>query len=262
MYIQFSNNLSLNFIPRIHFGSLKRNISLEKQCSNDCFEKSNFISPSLSKQVYENAKDIVMQSLFDKNPKESIVLIREGEILFHSTGSEFEAEIPDEVMDDILDSGDDNITIIHSHTPESTGVTAPLSLADIENLIENDKINCICAVNNKGEDSIIEKMPGKEYDETTGKVLDNKFCAGFIKLFQGGKKKEYLRFLKLVNESSVQKENETYSSFINRMFTIQDKLDEYYDYATTLKDFPKYTEDFWRSYAKDFGFKYYSNFSF
>ena len=64
MYIQFSNNLSLNFIPRIHFGSLKRNISLEKQCSNDCFEKSNFISPSLSKQVYENAKDIVMQSLF------------------------------------------------------------------------------------------------------------------------------------------------------------------------------------------------------
>ncbi len=64
-------------------------------------KKNNFISSQLPKRVYENARDVVMQSLFDKNPKESIVLIREGEILFHSIGNEFEAEIPDEVMDEI-----------------------------------------------------------------------------------------------------------------------------------------------------------------
>ncbi len=262
MQIQSLNIFSSSLISNISFSSTKRNNLCKKQYSNDYFEKNNFISSQLPKRVYENARDVVMQSLFDKNPKESIVLIREGEILFHSIGNEFEAEISDEVMDDILDSGDGSITIVHSHTPESTGLTAPLSLTDIGNLIDNNEINCICAVNNKGEYSIIEKIPGRKYNEATSELIDNKFCAGFVKLFKGSKRKEYLNFLKFINENSTQKENETYDDFIERMFTIQDKLDEYYDYATTLKGFPNYTEDFWKNNAKDFGFRYYSNFSF
>ncbi len=67
---------------------------------------------------------------------------------------------------------------------------------------------------------------------------------GFCKLFKGSKRKRVFKFLKFINENSTQKENETYDDFIERMFTIQDKLDEYYDYATTLKGFPNYTEDF------------------
>ncbi len=65
-------------------------------------KKTDYITPLLSRQTFEKARDIVIQSLFDKEPKESIVLIRNDKILFYGKGDEFEAEIPDEIMDDIF----------------------------------------------------------------------------------------------------------------------------------------------------------------
>ncbi len=151
---------------------------------------------------------------------------------------------------------------MHSHTPEATGLTAPLSMADIENLIDNDKIMTVCAINNKGEYSVIEKMPDRYYDDTLCDIMDEKCCAGLVNLFSGSKKTEYAEFLKSLNSASDRQPNETSEEFSDRMLSVEDSLDEYYDFATSLKDFPKYMEDFWKKNAKALGFNYYSNFSF
>lgn len=262
MKIQSLNAFPLNFNARISFIGSNKCVKSTIQCEKDSFEKIDFITPSISKQTFEKARNIVMQSLFDDEPKESIVLIKNNEILFFATGDEFGVDMPDEIMDDILDSGDGGVIILHSHTPEKTGLTSPLSIADIENLIADDRISSVCAVNNKGEFSIIEKRPYKHYGSILYEIMDERCYAGFADLFCGSKKKEYISFLKSLNEMSDMKINEEPEEFLDRMLTAEEKLDEYFDYAVTLKGFPKYMEDFWKNNAADFGFNYYSNFSF
>ncbi len=273
LFVRFINNTmqiagpniylsGIKNISSVNFGSMTEPARRIQKSAADSFEKRNFITPHLSKKTFEEARTLVIKSLFDKEPKESIALIKNDEILFHSIGNEFETEIPDKIMDEVLNSGNGNIVIVHSHTPESTGLTAPLSLTDIENMISNNAIKSICAINNKGEYSIIEAKPDINYNYGICAAMDEKCQAGFVDLFRGEKKKEYIKFLKSLDDIQQTKEGETFDDFLLRMEDAYNKLDEYYDYATSLREFPKYMENFWKQYAEKFGFKYYSNFSF
>lgn len=209
--------------------------------------------------VFQKAKNYVMQSILSDTPKESMVVIQNGKIISSCEGTLNDVDFADNVSELINKKGQ-NLAIVHSHPKSKHQMTTPISFGDYETLVSYQGIDSIYAINNNGEYSGLIKLPEKiqEFSDSaiiTDKVkeYENKYWQEFQEILDAETRKEYQHLRKrMQNPSSIMDCIEAFNDFNAFIMRIKEEN----------KSVIQFVHNFWQKYASELGLKYETNYSF
>jgi len=128
---------------------------ISTQPGGDIFEKT-CKDAVFSQKTFDEAKNIVMQSILSPSPKESAVYIKDDAIIYLTTGDLDGVHIDDN-MNKMLSSLRNRIALVHSHPTKVFGGAMPVSLADFMVLNSCPALRSVYAINADGEYSLLKK---------------------------------------------------------------------------------------------------------
>ena len=224
--------------------------------SYDTFEKTDS-SVIFTDKTFQKAKDIVIQSILDENPKESMVFIMNDKLVYQAIG-ENTYVAPSKYALNLLDNPKNSIAILHSHPDLAEfGNYAPsLSFNDFNILILSKGAKNIYAINSKGEYAMLEKT-----DDTK---VSKKRIERFEKLYNEELKKGNILFDSLQQEitdgMSIISENLFKGENIENLDEITQQINRKIEYANRVSVSREH--NFWLNYAHMFDLKYDTDFSY
>ena len=224
--------------------------------SYDVFEKSDN-GIMLSDKTFQKAKDIVILSILEENPTESMVFVMNDKLVYQAKGESTYVK-PSKYALNLLDNPQNSIAIIHSHPNLSNvGNYAPsLSFNDFNILVLSKGAKSIYAINSDGEYAMLEKS-GKN------KISQAKISR-FEKFYDNELKKKNAQISKLKEEVShgMDRIDERISNGgkIENIDEIMQEMSRKMDYVNRVSISREH--NFWINYASLFNLKYDTDFSY
>lgn len=221
----------------------------------DTFEKST--KCDMSKETFEKAKNLVMETILCDDPKESAVLVQDDKIMFHVTGNTRSIFL-DPSTQHLIYNPDNNIIFIHSHPKRDNG-GMPVSIDDCVSLLWQGGVKSVYAINHKGEYSMLAKTL-KKLDANALQQFDKNYeyetC--LIDSFEDEtERKDYENFLK------------RYKNAANKIYEEGDNIDkvllDYRNYMQKIAEAqktPQILHQFWQENAPKIDLVYETNYSF
>ena len=241
---------NLPFINKISFKANNDDKIVLKlpELKADTFERTSD-KPLYSESTFNTAAENVIESARWDEPKESLTLIVDDNIIGSTVGGVHSVE-PTEEMKKILDNSDYQAVAVHSHTPStSKGYANPISLEDLLMLANHSGLSQVFAINPDGEYSMLKKIAPVEpitfevYNDCL-KKLDNEM----VNELPNDLKQRYINL-----------KNELYmpGSMTGRIWTELREIEnsDAYKEATVIG-----THRFWEKYASSLGLEYKTNY--
>ena len=192
MFIQ-----NLPFIGKINFKGINYSSPDSPKLPElkaDTFERSQE-APLYSEAVLNAAVELVKESAGSDDPRESLTIISDNNIIGHEIGDIHFVE-PSKEMNEIIDMPESKVVAVHSHTPSTeSGHANPISLEDLIMLMNKPGIKQVFAVNPKGQYSMLKKVAPtkpvtmeifgdclKKLDEEVVDALDDTMKERYLKL--------------------------------------------------------------------------------
>ncbi len=222
----------------------------------DLFEKSKN-GKTFSDETFQKAKNIVMQSILEENPKESMVFILNDRIVYQEIG-EKSYVTPSKCALSLIDNPENQVVMIHSHPnlPEFGNYAPSLSFDDFNFLILSKGAKSIYAINSKGEFAALEKMGDTK--------VSQKRISKFEKMYKDELKQKSMLFIRQ-NEEIYRLADE-----INEKLARGEKIENLDKLIRDIQEKTDYTNrmviskehNFWQNHSHLFNLKYDTNFSY
>ena len=219
----------------------------------DTFEKTSG-DAIFSRATFEKAKDMVIKTILGSNPKESLVLINDDKIIYHTVGATHEVGFGDKTLFSLLDNPKNRIALVHSHPIMlKDGSSHPVSYGDFVNLNSHEAERSIYAINSLGEYSMLQKQGNARPSIFKVREYEQKYENELIDALSG-------------EDSKLLKKHWT-SPSSNHTLTQEEikQLEKEYEELRNKESVVRATRDathnFWLKYAPELGVKYDTNFS-
>lgn len=184
--ISFSGCNNVNFtgikIPKFQPSSIMPKIKEALPADMFCKQQSvpqSLIEDGISEKTYNKAKKLLMKTVKDIYPKESMLIIKNDKIVDYRVCTSSGGNLTDNMRRLCLNP-DNKIILMHSHPKTGADTTCPPSIGDWDTLNKYPGMKSLYVVSADGEYAVLRKMGSKGLTEYETDKAIGRFMLGYI----------------------------------------------------------------------------------